>query len=169
MPVLHICAVPALLYSCSDLHIRSDMVSFVVAATTCRFVSPQLTTAVDGAAPTFAFASTNADYLALQGTFTPVGTYQSCPTSEVANCLTLDSRWVAMLVPNSGSLHSNHRQRRHDKNMSSSIRIFNVYAPRLSDCYQQRASCCHLYAELSGTPWTKCFRTLQFHRHQAHN
>jgi hypothetical protein len=43
----------------------------------CSFVSPQLTTAVGGAAPTFAFDATNANYFALQGQFA-TGTVSSC-------------------------------------------------------------------------------------------
>jgi hypothetical protein len=43
----------------------------------CSFVSPQLTTAVGGAAPTFAFDATNTNYFALQGKIA-TGTALSC-------------------------------------------------------------------------------------------
>ncbi|KAF2034184.1 hypothetical protein EK21DRAFT_85629 [Setomelanomma holmii] len=51
----------------------------------CSFGSPQLATAVGGAAPTFAFATTNSNYFALQGQFGPTSNAgQTCTFPPVA-------------------------------------------------------------------------------------
>jgi hypothetical protein len=52
-----------------DLFVSPNMVTQLIqlAQSVCTFVSPQLATDVGGAVPTFAFATTNNNYLALQG------------------------------------------------------------------------------------------------------